>query len=91
MIRERLGSPRITISGLVLALIASWSLFGLSSSAATASPGQSTAVSARTMSQELFINLQSGREDLHRVNMAFQMARNQRATGRPAIRLAQSD
>ena len=43
----------------------------------------STTVPAPALSNVLYINLQSGREDLHRVNMAFQMARGQRALGRP--------
>ncbi len=38
---------------------------------------------AAVVSDEMYINLQSGREDLHRVNMAFSMARNQRKAGRP--------
>ncbi len=92
-------SSRGLIVGLVVALLASWALFGLvggpahpagasgtawSTTTTTAAPGATTTVApAPAISQVLFINLQSGREDLHRVNMAFQLARNQRAAGRP--------
>jgi hypothetical protein len=58
-------------------------VFGLDTVAAAARPGPETHSSATALSQELFVNLQSGREGLHRVNMAFQMARNQRKLNRP--------
>ena len=85
-------SSRGLIVALVAALLASWALFGLvggpaSPAGASGNPGQhrptTTVAPPAAISQVLFINLQSGREDLHRVNMAFQMARNQRAAGRP--------
>lgn len=74
------------IAALVLALIGSWLFFGLGGGAVAAS-GSPSATASKTpsaaVSQVLFINLQSGREDLHRVNMAFQMARGQHQLGRP--------
>jgi predicted peroxiredoxin len=69
---------RSTTFGLVAILIASWTFFlvgGAGASGDTVTPPK--------VSKVLFINVQSGYEDLHRVNMAFQMARNQRLAGRP--------
>ena len=82
---KRIGAPRVTIAGLILALLASWLFFSLTGGgvAAASAPQAAAAPAASSVSQVLFINLQSGREDLHRVNMAFQMARNQRKAGRP--------
>ncbi len=82
----RSRSPRLVVGLLVLALVASWTFFGVGGGASAAPAPTTTTVApapAPAVSNVLFINLQSGREDLHRVNMAFQMARNQRKMGRP--------
>lgn len=80
-VRSRSSRPFVGL--LVLALVASWTFFGFGGGASAASGPATPVVSPAPVSNVLFINLQSGREDLHRVNMAFQMARNQRKTGRP--------
>ena len=76
---------RGTVLALVLALVGSWAFFLGGGAGATTEAGTSAAVSRPPVkvSQVLFINVQSGREDLHRVNMAFSMARNQAKAGRP--------
>lgn len=82
----RTRSSRSLVAALVLALIGSWLFFGFGGGA-VADTGSPTATTSKrppvVVSQVLFINLQSGREDLHRVNMAFQMARGQHQLGRP--------
>ena len=81
-------APRRLVSALLLSLAL---LVGLFAPAMTAGPAEATAVSpasqvaAKKWSNRLYINLQSGREDLHRVNMAYQLARGQRALGRPVV------
>lgn len=78
------GRSRYAIAGVVLALgslvaVAACQPNPPSPTTTTTSPS----TTAPGLSNVLYINLQSGREDLHRVNMAFQMARGQRSLGRP--------
>lgn len=94
MVVHKTWASRIMIAGLILALVASWMFFTVSGGgqAATAQTGTSAAPAAaqnvaqqtapRKISQVLLVNMQSGREDLHRVNMGLSMVRNQRNAGR---------
>lgn len=75
--------PRRWVTAIVLAAAFAAGALAGQVGFAGAGSGSARAVAATAESNILFINLQSGYEDLHRVNMALSMARNQNAAGRP--------